>query len=303
VLDERVIVDTYDYNMSWCLDTHTHSTYRENDTLLNVEIPDIFDISFSKGMHGAEPKNGTTGAATNRDDMCPPSKKPKTTAAASRRTAMLEEGLVRLHLSDSHIAIVAKTLWAQNSMRKDIWSSQEAVACCIYKACLASKQERVPRAAKEICSMLGVDPKKFVKVWKVWGVEGASTSSSAAPSAALPPLPPTKSAIAHASTDINNTQARDCIIRQLQQLSEVPDSLVYPMAQRVSELDEIRIKNRVMVASPPLIVNAVLICVAMGEQGVCSDVVMKKKMIQLGWASITTLKKYTKIMCDIVARK
>jgi transcription initiation factor TFIIIB Brf1 subunit/transcription initiation factor TFIIB len=189
------------------------------------------------------------------------------------KVSVLEAALERLHMEDTHVAQIARDIWNDKGKR---WGTPTttaiATACCIYEACLGSGCERVPRASKEICVVLGVDAKRFSKAWNRWCEDP--------------------------EMDVGGTKARDCVIRQLQQIPQIELKDVHEIANAIAVLDERRKAKKLMVASPPMIVNAVLACVFIIRRGASKAevVAMKKNIVDLGWASMTSMTKYIKLV-------
>jgi hypothetical protein len=255
-----MILQDYDSNKSWCFDTHTAP---------NTSIVAI--VTSVNAVSGATP-------------------------AAPRCHKLLDRALTQLHLNDTNVDTLAKRLWVENARRCDARNAS-AIACCIYRACMMMNSEKTPRAAKEICSVLVVDYKQFVKTWKTWGdasllVDASPPPVAAAPShtasrqLALPPRPAPRPQC---------TKARDCIIRQLHQIPEVKVADIYTLANQVAALDAERKARKQMLASPPMIVNSVLICLAMKRHVKGADITrIKKSIAELNFASMSSLTKYVR---------
>lgn len=276
VLGERMILQDYDNNKSWCFDTHT--------------APNVVADAYAPSHATAATVSGAVPVANHTCHK------------------LLDRALTQLHLNETNVDKLAKRLWAENARRCDARNSS-AIACCIYKACMMMNSEKTPRAAKEICRVLVVDFKQFVKTWKTWGDASllvdssfASTSASASASAST-----SASASASASPPVHvaklpprpapqSTKARDCIIRQLHQIPEVKVADIYTLANQVAALDAERKAQKQMIASPPLIVNSVLICLAMKRyHGRSADITkIKKSIADLGFASMSSLTKYVR---------
>jgi hypothetical protein len=120
--------------------------------------------------------------------------------------------------------------------------------------------------------VLGVDAKRFSKAWNRWCEDP--------------------------EMDVGGTKARDCVIRQLQQIPQIELKDVHEIANAIAVLDERRKAKKLMVASPPMIVNAVLACVFIIRRGASKAevVAMKKNIVDLGWASMTSMTKYIKLV-------
>jgi transcription initiation factor TFIIIB Brf1 subunit/transcription initiation factor TFIIB len=138
-------------------------------------------------------------------------------------------------------------------------------ACIIYIACKNANQERIVRAAEEIYTRIGVDPKQFYKVMKT---------------------------ITSVVTDLENKrnmQTKDSILRQIQNVLSIPESMFFIVLNRVYELDELRKRHRYLESSSPIMINAILIFMA------CKELKIKiaKDFTKLKWVSAPTLKKHT----------
>ena len=85
----------------------------------------------------------------------------------------------------------------------------------------------------------------------------------------------------------------DTLIRQIQMIPNLDHKHTYKIARMVKELDRLRIAQRLLVATPPTIVNAVLIFVASEKIEISLD---KNSFVSLGWLSRATLDKHAKVI-------
>jgi hypothetical protein len=293
-----MILQDYDSNKSWCFDTHTMPGASFSSDLYSVS-------SSGHGPGGVRRLASGVGTTTGVT-------RPHVTTCHK----LLDRALTQLHLNDTNVDSLAKKLWSENARRCDARNTP-AIACCIYKACMLMNSERTPRAAKEICRNLVVDYKQFVKSWKTWGnmtLLADSTGreqervSQPAPAPVPPPAPAPAPAPSAAAASVSKTpsvpmrktplprctNARDCIIRQLHQISEVNTADVYTLANKVAAMDVERRAKKQMIASPPLIVNSVLICLVMKRHGGADIAKIKKSIAEQGFASMSSLTKYVR---------
>ncbi len=139
-------------------------------------------------------------------------------------------------------------------------------ACCVY---IATRRARNGRDANEICAGLGVSATAFQKILK--------TIYSFCPEL----------------SQCKTLTEEDTLIRQIQSVPNIDHKHVHKIARLVKELDRLRAAQRLMVATPPMIVNAVLIFVVTEKLGLGLD---KQAFVSLGWLSRATLDKHAKVI-------
>ena len=138
-------------------------------------------------------------------------------------------------------------------------------ACIIYIACKNTNQERIVRAAEEIYTRIGVDPKHFYKVMKIITTVVSDQGNK------------------------RNMQTRDSILRQIQNVLSIPESMFFVVLNRVYELDALRKRHGYLEGSSPIMINAILIFMACKER----KIKITKDIAKLKWVSAPTLKKHT----------
>ncbi len=143
-------------------------------------------------------------------------------------------------------------------------------ACCVY---IATRRARHGRDANEICTILGISTSAFQKALK--------TIYSLCP-------------------DLSQCKIlteEDTLIRQIQMVPNLDDKHTHKVACLVKELDRLRSAQRLLIATPPMIVNAILIFVAAEKLGISID---KQDFVSLGWLSRATLDKHVKLLRSTV---
>jgi hypothetical protein len=102
--------------------------------------------------------------------------------------------------------------------------------------------------------------------------------------------------------EINNKMKtiseKDSIIRQIAQVEDIPMDKVQSVMKQVRILDAKRKKKCLMLGSPPLIVNAILIYVAAIK--IHEIKINKTRYVEIGWVSRATLDKYVKVVMKIL---
>ena len=251
VMDERLMMFDVDSNTSWCNDTHNF--YYADDGSAKAAHQPPSAVAAGAGAISSAPPVSASAADPN-----------------SNAGKVLDTILRSLHMQDSFIAQHAHELRAR-IMSAHCFKGRPmvaAMACCVYLACKDSKQMRIPRSATEIIERLGLEAKVFHKVLK--------DINNMMPTCTEPQ---------------QHVSEHDTVIRQMQQLEDIPDAMYFPLARRIQAMDDIRKEKKYMIVSAPTIVNAVLILLACEEQDIKID---KNKMVSLGWISTATLKKHTK---------
>lgn len=148
--------------------------------------------------------------------------------------------------------------------------SRVCTACCVYiTAQRHATRQRQGRDAAEVCASLGVDASSFHKTLK-----------------AIYALCPRLSCTKTLTED-------DTIIRQIQVIPDFDDKHTHRVLRVVKELDSVRRAHKLLLATPPMIVNAVLIFVAADKLGIGLD---KRGFLSLGWLSRATLDKHAKAL-------
>jgi transcription initiation factor TFIIIB Brf1 subunit/transcription initiation factor TFIIB len=127
VLEERMIMDDYAYNVSWCKDSHEQRSYWHSyvEEAPRHVVPDRIAVRLD-GMLARLHLDNSIVATT-------------------------AHGLLK---------IIKQHLTFRDTMMN------AALACCIYLACMQTKTGRIPRSAEEIYGHFMIDNKTFYKALK-----------------------------------------------------------------------------------------------------------------------------------------
>jgi transcription initiation factor TFIIIB Brf1 subunit/transcription initiation factor TFIIB len=182
-------------------------------------------------------------------------------------TTELKGALMQLGLD--HLYDEACNILSQVTSKYNFRGERHRVceACCVY---IAARRDRRGRDANEICTNLGVNTAAFQKALK--------TIYSFCP---------------ELSTQCKILTEEDTLVRQIQSIPNLDHKYTFKVARLVKELDRLRTAQRLLIATPPMIVNAVLIFVAAEKLGVGLD---KQGFVSLGWLSRATLDKHAKVI-------
>lgn len=145
-------------------------------------------------------------------------------------------------------------------------------ACCVYIACQTADKERLNRSSQEITSRLGIDTTTFSKTVKHIQLL-------------------TKSATANVATE------DDSLIRQIQQVHDVPMKMLYRVANWIRDKDRRRRDLGLLLGTSPMITNAVLIYACLLDFKIK---VSKSSICKYGWVSRATLDKHLKTLKHIL---
>jgi transcription initiation factor TFIIIB Brf1 subunit/transcription initiation factor TFIIB len=242
VAEERMMMDDYFYNVTWCKDSHC---------LPAQSFENVPPTSHHKNKHLF------------------------TDSSPSKAVMQLDMMLAHLHMDNT---IIAESAHALHKAVKERYSFRcnmltASLACCIYLACMQTKTERISRGACEIYDKFKIDCKAFYRALKE-----------------IQDVVPKDASVAD-----HRFSEKDGIIRQLERLESVPLERIHEVALRVAFYNSIRKDMRYMMATPPTTINAVLILLACEDLGIRVE---KKKITQMKWASIVTLKKHIKHIRD-----
>jgi transcription initiation factor TFIIIB Brf1 subunit/transcription initiation factor TFIIB len=148
--------------------------------------------------------------------------------------------------------------------------NKAVIACCVYITCIKQGCSGVARSASEIYGALGLDGHAFSRALKIIYDMFPEVTQSCMP-----------------------VRENDSIIRQLRRL-DLPNECVWKVARVVRKYDEERIHQSLMLGSPPLVINAVLIYIAMEDLSI--NTVKKAEYVKIMCISRATLDKYTKLL-------
>jgi transcription initiation factor TFIIIB Brf1 subunit/transcription initiation factor TFIIB len=176
-----------------------------------------------------------------------------------------------LHLPES-IEKEACSLLLQIKDRRSFRGTpnKAVIACCVYITCIKQGCSGVARSAPEIYDAFGLDGHAFNKALKI-----------------IYDIFPIMSQVCMPVTE------NDSIIRQLRQL-DLPNECVWKLARLVRQHDDERAHHNLMLGSPPLVINAVLIYMAMEDLSI--NTVKKAEYVKVMCISRATLDKYTKLL-------
>lgn len=191
------------------------------------------------------------------EPIYPPARPP----ATELKAALVQMGL-------DHLYVEARTVLSHVASKYAFRGERHRVceACCVY---IATRRSRHGRDANEICTSLGVSAAAFQKALK--------TIYSLCPELSQSKI----------------LTEEDTLVRQIQSIPSLDHKHTHKVARLVKELDRIRTSQRLLIATPPMIVNAVLIFVAAERLGLGLD---KQAFVSLGWLSRATLDKHVKLI-------
>jgi transcription initiation factor TFIIIB Brf1 subunit/transcription initiation factor TFIIB len=149
------------------------------------------------------------------------------------------------------------------------------MAASIYISCLLRERNGLRRDAREIYNSLKIDRLVFFKGLKtIYKIRN------------------------DLYVKISSVQENDTLYRQIATIDDIPNDLYMAIKTKVMVYDDLRKKKGLLMGSPPVIVNAVLIFVACESQGLKMN---KTKYLQYGWVSRATLDKHARAISGIVA--
>jgi transcription initiation factor TFIIIB Brf1 subunit/transcription initiation factor TFIIB len=149
-------------------------------------------------------------------------------------------------------------------------SYKAVIACCVYITCIKQGCSGVARSAPEIYDAFGLDGHAFNKALKIIYDMFPNISHSCMP-----------------------VTENDSIIRQLRRL-DLPNECVWKLARLVRKYDDERAHQSLMLGSPPLVINAVLIYMAMEDLSM--NTVKKAEYVKVMCISRASLDKYIKLL-------